>query len=87
MATLKVERMLELKDLEWWLEAEKKNSQEVFSIAEEVKARHQKRQNDLETTKRQIEEMEQALAIVRTRETELSQAVEASRTEVNMADD
>lgn len=65
---LKVARMLELENLEQRLEAKKKRSQEFFSIAEEVKARHQKRRNDLEETIRQIEEMERALATAKARE-------------------
>lgn len=78
VAKLKATRMLELEDLEQRLEAEKKHSQEIFSIAEKVKFHHQKTRDDHEAAKRKVEEIEQALAATKARGAELSQALEAS---------
>lgn len=86
-AKLKVTRMLELEDLERRFEAEKKHSHEVFSIFERLRAQHQKCRDDLEADKRQVEEMEQALAAAKASEAELSQAPEASRPKVNVSEE
>lgn len=80
-AKLRVERLLELEELEQRLEAKRKRSIEISSTIKKVKVDHQKRREEPEITRHQAKELDQSLAAVRARDIELSQAIEAIRTE------
>lgn len=61
-------------------------SKGVSSINDRVRADYQKHQEKLEATRRQAKELEQLLATVRARETELFQAIVSTQIEVSLTD-